>query len=154
MIKPNNKIKEIVLIVLLVFVFSYLLNFVWESFHAVFLYEAHDFNSMKYVLMISYVSAVDGFLILGMYLAVSVLWKDFLWIKQMNKKQNYIFMIFGLIIAAIIEYRAVFLQQRWNYNSFMPTIFGIGLSPLLQLSITGILAVWIAKSILYKKISN
>ncbi len=140
------------MVVLLIFVFSYLLNFVWESFHAVFLYEAHDFNAMKYVLMIGYVAIVDASLIVVMYAVIAILWKNFSWIKQMNKKQNYTFITIGLIIAVIIEYKGVFLQQKWSYSSLMPTIFGIGLSPLLQLSITGMLVLFITRGLLYRNL--
>ena len=99
--------------------------------------------------MIGYAAIADSLLILGMYGITAILWKNFLWVKQTNKKQNYSFLASGLIIAAIIEYRGVFLLQKWSYSLLMPTIFGIGLSPLLQLSITGILAVRAARGLLY-----
>jgi len=149
LISPKNKIKEYAFLVFLIFIFSYLLNFVWESFHAVLLYEGHNINAAKFVLMIGYAAIADSLLILGMYGITAILWKNFLWIKQTNKKQNYAFIASGLIIAAIIEYRGVFLLQKWSYSLLMPTIFGIGLSPLLQLSITGILAVRAARGLLY-----
>jgi len=148
----KKKIKELGSVVILIFISSYLLNFVWESFHAVFLYEGHNFNSMKYVLLINYVAIMDGLLILVAYFIISLLWRNSLWIKQMRKNQIYLFIVIGLIIAIIIEYKAVFLEGRWSYNPLMPTIFGIGLSPLLQLAVTGIISVWFARAFLYKKI--
>jgi len=141
----KNRIKELISIVILIFIFSYLLNFVWESFHSVFLFNGHNFESIRYVPMIGYVSMIDGLLILGMYLIVSLLWRNVLWIKKINRVQSIVFVILGLIIAGWIEYRAVFLLQRWSYNSLMPIVFGIGLSPLVQLSVTGILAIWFTK---------
>ena len=147
----KNKIYEFGSVIVLLFVFSYLLNFLWESFHSVFLYAGHNFNAIRYVPMIGYVSAVDSLLILGIYLAISLLWKNFLWLKEMSREQIYTTIIIGLIIGAFIEYRAIFLQQRWSYNAIMPTIFGLGLSPLLQLSMTGIVALWLTKRLLYGK---
>lgn len=149
MIRPKNKIKECAFLVSLIFIFSYLLNFVWESFHAVFLYEGHNIHAAEFVLMIGYAAILDSLLILGMYSITAILWKNFFWINQMNKQQNYAFITIGLVIAAIIEYRGVFLLQKWSYSLLMPTIFGIGLSPLLQLSTTGILAVRAARGLLY-----
>ena len=64
----KKKVAEVILVFLSIFAISYLVNFVWESFHSAFLYEGMDFAVKKYVLMVSYVSAVDGCLILGLYL--------------------------------------------------------------------------------------
>ena len=112
----KNK-SQFVLILALLFAFSYLLNFVWESFHAVFLFNGHNFEAIRYVPMIGYVSMVDGLLIVGMYLIVFILSKDLLWIKDIDKKKTSMFVVAGLIIAAVIEYRAIFLLNKWSYNS-------------------------------------
>jgi hypothetical protein len=142
----KKKVAE-VLLVFSLFAISFLLNFVWESFHSAFLYEGMDFAAKKYVLMVSYVSAVDGSLILGIYLFVSFLWWDIFWLRKMNRKHGYSTFIAGIAIAAVIEYRRVFITMSWSYNQFMPTIFGIGLSPLFQLSITGVATFWLTRRI-------
>lgn len=139
----KKKVAEVVFI----FAISFLLNFVWESLHSAFLYEGMDFTAKKYVLMVNYVSAVDGFLILGIYLFVSFLWMDIFWLRKINGKHWYTAFIAGLAIAAVIEYRRVFITMTWRYNQFMPTIFGIGLSPLFQLSITGVTTFWLTRRI-------
>ncbi len=45
--------------------------------------------------------------------------------------------------AGFIELRAL-AQGRWTYAESMPTVFTIGLSPLVQLPLTGTLAVLVA----------
>ena len=149
----RKKIAEVGLVLISIFIFSYMVNFVWESLHAVFLYEDHDFNAMKYVLMVSYVSLIDGFLILGIYLFVAALWRDVVWIQEMNGKKICTVLIAGLLLAASIEYRKVFMTRAWSYNRLMPTIFGLGLSPLLQLSSTGLWAwaFWLSGRVLYQR---
>lgn len=147
----KNKIKEFMLVVSSIFVFTYLLNFLWESFHSVFLYKGHNFNAIKYVPMIGKVSAIDGILVLGIYCSVALLCGNFFWLRKADRKQTFTFIVLGLIIAAFIEYRGVFLLDKWGYNLIMPTIFGIGLSPLVQLSITGILSLWTTKKLIYEK---
>jgi hypothetical protein len=146
----KRKIIEFGLTLLSIFVFAFLLNYLWESYHAVFLYEAHDFNAEKYVRMLSYVSAVDGSLILTIYLFMSLLWKDMIWLRKMNRRQAGFVYAAGLMIAALIEYREVFVLKAWSYTPLMLTVFGIGLSPLLQLSSTALLAFWITKKIVYQ----
>jgi len=128
-----------------------MVNFIWESLHAVFLYEGHDFNAMKYVLMVSYVSLIDGFLVIVIYLVVAALWRDVTWIREMNRKQIFTVLLAGLLLAAAIEYNKVFMTRTWSYNLLMPTIFGLGLSPLLQLSSTGLWTFWLSGRVLHPK---
>lgn len=146
----KRKIIEFSLTLLSLFAFAFLLNYVWESYHAVFLYEAHDFNAEKYVRMLSYVSAVDGALISAIYLFMSLSWKDPLWLRKMNGRQAGVAFAAGLMVAAFIEYRKVLVLKAWSYKPLMLTVFGIGLSPLLQLGSTALLAFWITKKIVYQ----
>jgi hypothetical protein len=146
----KREIIEFGLTLLSIIAFAFLLNYVWESYHAVFLYEAHDLNAEKYVRMLSYVSAVDGALILTIYLFMSLLWKDVLWLRKMSRRQAGVVFAVGLMIAAFIEYRKVFVLKAWSYTPLMLTVFGIGLSPLLQLSSTALLAFWITRKIVYQ----
>jgi hypothetical protein len=147
----NRKVVKRLFVLALVFLLSYVANFVWESLHAAFLYKDHDFNAKKYVLMVSYVSAMDGFLILGIYLFVAALWRDTAWIRNMNVKQISTALITGLLVASAIEYRRVFVTMTWSYDQLMPTIFGLGISPLLQLSVTGLLTFWLSGRIMYQR---
>jgi hypothetical protein len=145
----TNKIKETAFVLILIFAFSYVFNFVWESFHAVYLYEDHKFSSEHYVPMINYVSTMDGLIISGIYIVASLIWRNLLWIKSLNRINIITFLVLGLADAVIIEYRSVYVLNKWSYNSIMPTIFGIGVSPLVQLSLTGMLALIVTKRILY-----
>ena len=146
-----KKIAEVCLVFISIFIFAYMVNFIWESLHAVFLYEGHDFNAMEYVLMVSYVSLIDGFLVLGIYLFVAALWRDAAWIREMNGKQICTVLIAGLLLAAAIEYRKVIVTGAWSYSRLMPTFFGLGLSPLLQVSMTGLWAFWLSGRVLYQR---
>ena len=67
------------------------------------------------------------------------------------KVQILVFTVIGVVAAAIIEYLSVFYFHRWMYKAAMPTVFGIGVSPLVQLSATGLLAVWLTRELLYGK---
>jgi hypothetical protein len=146
----NKIMKEAGLTLALVFAFAFLLNYVWESYHAVYLYTGHDFRAEKYVRMLTYVSIIDGSLIVGIHLILSILWKNVLWLQKMSMGQVWTAAATGLMIAAFIEYRKIFMLNAWSYTPRMLTLFGIGLSPLLQLSVTGVLAFWITKRIIYQ----
>jgi hypothetical protein len=147
----QKKIRDAALTLLLIFILSFLLNYIWESVHEAFFYTKHSFKAEKYILMMLRVSTVDAFIILGIYLGVAVLWKDILWLQKMLRIQVYIACAAGLLIAALIEYWNVLLKKEWSYNLYMPTVLGIGISPLVQLSATGLLTFWIVRRILYQR---
>jgi hypothetical protein len=147
----SNRLRELTLTVGLAFLFSYLLNFIWETYHAVWLYEGHDFSAGRYVRMINYVSIVDAFMVLGIFFFVSLLWRNLFWLKSMDALQTLLALLTGFAASGVIEYRAVYLMNEWRYNSNMPTVLGIGLSPLIQIGITGLLALWLTRRLLYRK---
>ena len=147
----KNKVGEICLNLVPAFLVSCAANFIWESLHAVYLFEDHDFHAEKYIRMISYAAAIDGLLILGIYFFIAVGWRDMLWLRGMTKKKGFTVFLLGMAISAVIECRKVFLLKAWTYNQYMPTVFGIGISPLFQLSITGMLAFWVTQRLLYQK---
>lgn len=142
-------LKKLLHQAVLIFVFSFLLNFLWESIHAVLFYEGHQtMESSFFVRMISYASFIDALMILIIFISGSIFWREFEWIKKYDSRKIIYTAIVGFLIAAIIEAKALFFKQ-WSYNELMPTIFGLGLSPLIQLSITGILAI-VVSSVLLK----
>jgi hypothetical protein len=49
-----------------------------------------------------------------------------------------------LAVAAIVIETVALAAGRWGYGDLMPTIGGIGLSPVLQLPATGLAAMWFA----------
>jgi hypothetical protein len=130
------------------FFFSYQINFVWESLHAVYLYEGHDFSARKYVRMVGYVSAVDGLFIVVVYLFISLLWRTPSRRGEITKGQAIAACALWLVMAAVLEYEKVYVLREWSYSAHMPTIFGIGMSPLLQLPLTGLVTLLIARKIL------
>lgn len=147
----KQNVLELISIIFLTFVFSFFLNFLWEALHAVYLYQRHDFDASNYVPMLLYVSSVDSLIIICLYIGVSITRMNFFWLKFFMKREMFIFAGIGILVAAGIEILSVFYYQRWAYKELMPTIFGIGISPLIQLSITGLISVWLTRKVLYGK---
>lgn len=130
-----------------IFIFAFLLNFLWESIHAVLFYEGHQtMESSFFVRMIAYASFIDALIILGIFISGSILWREIEWVKKYDSRKIVYTAVVGFLIAAIIEAKALFFKQ-WSYNSLMPTIFGMGLSPLIQLSVTGVVAMYVVSKI-------
>ena len=142
------KLKQILLCFAGIILFSFLLNFLWESLHGFSLYTDHIIDSDQYVRMMAYMSFMDALTILAMYLFCVFFMKDVLWLKDLNHRRVIIFFIFGLFVAVVAEYWAVYVTHEWHYNDRMPVMFGIGLSPFLQLSVTGLMSLWITKKMI------
>lgn len=145
----GNRALNMGAVVLFMFGISFLFNFLWESLHAVYFYQRHDLDALNYVPMMLHVSFVDGLLVLGLYLGVALGWLDLFWIRPFTAGQISAFLAIGVVVAAAIEYRAVFYYHKWLYKQAMPTLFGLGISPLVQLSITGLIAIWLTRELLY-----
>ena len=146
----SKGLSEFSLTIGLTLAFSYLFNFVWESIHSIWLYGDHDFSADPYVRMICYASGVDAFLVLGIFFFISLAWRDAFWMKKMNSMHVLIILLSGALVSGIIEYRAVYVLKEWSYGPNMPIIFGVGLSPLVQISVTGLLALWLTGRLLYQ----
>jgi hypothetical protein len=130
------------------FVISYLLNFVWETLHSAFLY-GEEFEAKGYVIIVNYASVMDGLIVLGIYMFVAALWRDLLWLENMRWSHLLASFAAGVAVAAGIEYERVFVLKTWSYGQLMPTIFGIGVSPLAQLGVTAVLSFMLTRRFLF-----
>src|SRR3989344_2632300 len=145
------KVREAILVVLVLFLISFGLNFIWESYHSIFFFTCcNDMAAPEHLKLMSYVSMIDGLMILLSYGLVS-LKSGLFWIKDRKVNNYWAFSLIALIIAVWIEYKGVYLLKEWSYNEWMPVIFGLGLSPLIQLIITGWLSIILTRKLIYGK---
>ncbi len=115
------------------------LNLIWEfSNYKLYI----DLSGTPSVLHLIIASFADLFLIMFVFLIISIFRKNINWIEKPNKLDYLIIILLGLLIAIAIEVYSL-SKGRWSYTDLMPTIFGIGLSPLIQLFTTSILSLWI-----------
>jgi putative membrane protein len=149
--RPISKAsRELALTVGLALAFSSLFNFVWESVHSVSLYGGHDFGAGRYVRMVGYASGVDALLVLGIFFFIGLAWRNAFWLKTMNSLQVLVVLLAGMLVSGLIEYRAVYILKEWRYGPDMPLILGIGLSPLVQIGVTGLLTFRLTARLLYR----
>src|SRR3989344_3919837 len=80
------------------------------------------------VVWMAKVAVEDGLLILGVYLFTALAMRSLFWIEKIERKSVLIFVAAALAVAVFIEYRALFLMDKWSYSEWMPTLFGIGVS--------------------------
>ncbi len=118
------------------------LNIVWEFSHHSLYIDLSGIPSTQHLFM---ASGTDLIIIAVVFAANSLSRKSLKWIERPKARDNTIITILCLAIAIVIESRALSIG-RWAYTDAMPTIFGIGLSPLLQLAVTSLIALFVYKN--------
>jgi len=120
-----------------------ILNIIWEFSHHSLYIDLSGIPKYSHLIIASF---IDMFIILGIFAIISLKNKNLNWIKNPNKIDYLIFVFLGLIIAIFIEMISLNLEM-WEYTLAMPTLFGIGISPLIQLALTGIISLIFIKKI-------
>ncbi|MCK9351913.1 MAG: hypothetical protein WCT49_06695 [Candidatus Paceibacterota bacterium] len=121
--------------ILYIFVFSFLLNFVWENLHAL-LYAGYQGGKITEFILFR--------ASLGDAVMITVLALPFLFIAWFQKR-SWLMIVIGIVLAILIEWYALG-AGRWAYNEYMPIIpfLGTGLTPTIQLGLLGYLSYWAA----------
>lgn len=119
-----------------IFVFSSLINLLWEVSHSGLYKTCQKSPLNKYVIRILRASFFDGLWITIFYLLTIFIFNNVNIINNMY--QIFLFIILALLYAFICE-KISLKHKRWEYTNKMPTIFRVGVTPLFQLAITGLL---------------
>ncbi|MEI6756390.1 MAG: hypothetical protein FDX18_08450 [Chlorobium sp.] len=123
---------------------AFFLNFCWESIHGL-LYEAHPaMAASDYVPMMLFMALMDALGITALYCFTALVARRWFWSGLRN---SLFFFLSGLVAAYAVEYITLFELHLWQYRSSMPTLFGIGLFPLFQLSLTALFSLFVARRI-------
>ena len=78
----RRKTRDAASALALILMFSFMLNYMWESVHEAFLYKVFKCMADTYVLMILIASVYDAFIIAGIYLGIAVFWKDIIGFRR------------------------------------------------------------------------
>lgn len=113
-----------------IFIFSFATNLIWENLHQ-YLYVSYKGGEITQLILIR-ASLFDAVL-------VTIILIPFLYFSFF-KKRVWLIIIIGIMIAIFNELYGLG-TSRWIYNSYMPIfpIFNVGISPMLQLGLTGYL---------------
>lgn len=106
------------------------LNLIWEFGHC-WLYETCRRQTLgKNIQLLTVMAAKDGFFIVLFYLLSFEVF-------------GYGLGLFGFLALAFsfVDEKLAICWQRWEYAAVMPTVFGVGITPLLEIAVTGVLAI-------------
>ena len=120
-----------------------ILNIIWEFSHHFLYVDLSGIPKYSHLIIASF---ADMLIILGIFAIVSLKNKNLNWIKNPSKLDYLMVVFLGLIIAIFIEMINLNLG-RWEYTMAMPTLFGIGIIPLIQLALTGVISLIFIKQI-------
>lgn len=142
--------------------------YLYEGYHGK---SFSNYSIPDYLFLVGRASFADAGLLLIIFLVGFLIWpppanlakggEDWYWFTMSHaegftlskaegfgsKKSGYqkltYFLITTIGVAAWIEIKGVYILHEWSYLPAMPTVFGLGVSPILQLAITGATAFWL-----------
>jgi len=117
-----------------IFFIAFFLNLLYEILHSLLYLTCLEAPSKKYVYLIIKGAIFDGFSITIIYL-ISLF--------PPNNLQILVFLSISLIFAYAWEVYSL-KKKKWEYSEKMPKVFGVGLTPLIQLALTGIISVYLS----------
>lgn len=124
---------------------AFVLNFCWESWHGLLYHGHQELPASVYVPMMVQMALFDALSITGLQLFTALIARSLFW--RVNRKSLAIFFLAGALPSWVVEYFAVYVLHLWSYTPDMPMLFRVGLSPVLQLPLTGIAAIVAARAV-------
>jgi hypothetical protein len=151
---PIIKDHSLSAVFFIVFFFAaFLLNVTWEVCHSM-LYD-WDPPMHEYIPVIVWMAAKDALWVLIFYFAAAAALLDLFWVEKKNRTGFYIMALCGFMFSVGIELHAQ-ATGRWYYNELMPVIplLGIGLTPIMQMTLLPSFAAWDAWGVFRSLVKN
>lgn len=147
----GKALRQIVHISIVVAVVAFFLHVPWEFAHSV-LYECFpngaDFVKGEYLAMHFRAAIGDAGLTLLLLWTGVLLFRSMRWWERLTRGRVVWLVLGGALVAIAVEYHAVFVAQRWVYAAAMPTVFGVGISPVAQMAFLPLLTMIISRRFL------
>jgi len=119
-----------------IFIVSFLLNLVWEIAHSRLYKTCLRMSFREIIRLATKMSLKDGFWISLFYLTTVLIFNN------TNILTNYIQLLVFIALAlgfSFADEKISISKKRWQYSKRMPKVFKVGISPLFELAVTGIL---------------
>lgn len=123
-----------------IFIVSFFLNLLWEVIHSQLYTTCLEAPLKKYILLIIFASIKDAFFITLFYLISVFIFDDRKILENLNQ---ILFFIVTSLTFSFIDEKVSLKQKRWQYTNEMPTIFGVWVTPLLEIAMTWVVCFWL-----------
>lgn len=127
---------DLVKLVLEIFFISFLLNMLWEFVHSQ-LYETCLRMKLKECIPLLVGASIKDGLWISFFYLITVL--IFINENILGDVYQLVFFIVLALLFSFFDEKVSLNMKRWQYSKNMPTILGVGWSPLLELAATGTL---------------
>jgi len=118
-----------------IFITAFLINVCWEIFHSRLYTTCLTMKGGPLMKLLIKMSFKDAFWISLFYVITVFIFQNIFILN--NPLQILLFSILALLFSFIDEGISVRLK-RWEYSPKMPIIFGVGVTPLFELAVTGL----------------
>ncbi len=127
--------------------FSFLLNFVWETQQMPFFEIRPEFTIFDVTKGCTQATLGDAGISLAAFWTVAVVAKSRQWLRRPTWRQVIGFILVGVLITIVFEAMATGQLDRWVYADKMVTLplLGTGLLPILQWIVLPPMVVWFVK---------
>ncbi len=119
-----------------IFIGGFFINLLYELLHSLLYKTCLESPLPNYLYLILKAALFDGITITTIYFIT------YLVFQNKNPFNNYfqlvLFCLIGLLFAFLYEKYSLY-QKRWEYSDKMPLIFSVGVTPTIQLALTGFL---------------
>ncbi len=118
-----------------IFFISFLINLLWEVVHSQLYITCLIAPLKRFISLIIFASLKDGFFVTLFFLISVWIFKS---IHILENPVQLIFFVFLSLLFSFLDEKISLKMGRWKYSLHMPLVQGIGISPLLELAVTGI----------------
>jgi len=123
-------------ILLQIFLISFLINLLWEIIHSRLYTTCLKAPLKKYIPLIVGASLKDGFWISLFFLVGVYIFEN---VNILTNTTQFMLFIFLALAFSFVDEKISLKIKKWEYSKQMPKIFGVGITPLIEIAITGIL---------------
>ena len=126
---------------------AFTLHFAWEMAHAKWFATMSELPFWTATAWCARAALWDVLISAGAYLAAALASRNARWVRKPCPLPIAVYLVLGLAVTVAIE-RSALAAGRWRYAPDMPTIAGIGLSPLLQWIVLPLLIIVVARFVI------
>jgi len=116
-----------------------LLNLAWEVAQLPLYAFGPDVPALCVAFYVAHCTVGDGVIAAGAYAVAALVTRDAAWPRNAAARGTLITCVSAVAYTAWSEWRNVYVLANWAYAASMPTVAGIGLSPLAQWALLPVL---------------
>lgn len=118
-----------------------MLHLVWEVAHLPLYTLSADGDRLRVALYVLHCTLGDVLIASATFLAPTLIWRRFDWYRTQPLAGGALMIVLAVLYTAASEWFNVYYRASWGYTPSMPTVGGIGVTPLLQWIVVPVLMV-------------